>query len=150
MNLHRSATFHWRWPAALGLLVTAAVHVDIAPEHLREAPYAGVLFLVLSAAAAACAVLLVATARRAAWVAAGTLCLAALGAYCLSRSVGLPMLADDIGDWLNPLGVAAVLAEGAVVLISARVLSASSDYRSETATDLLYTVWPAGPTAPEG
>ena len=150
MNFHRSATWQWRGLAALGLLATAAVHIDIAPEHLREAPYAGVLFLALGAAALACAVLLVATARPAAWLAAGTLCLASLGAYCLSRSVGLPMLADDIGDWLNPLGVLAVVSEAAVVLISGRALAATGRYRSVTATDLLYTVLPPSPSAPEG
>jgi hypothetical protein len=32
-------------------------------------------------------------------------------AYVLSRSVGLPQIGDDIGNWLDPLGIAALSAE---------------------------------------
>jgi hypothetical protein len=81
--------------------------------------------------------------ERPAWAGAAALSLAALVAYLLSRSVGLPSLSDDIGDWLNPLGVVAVLAEAAVVLIFGHTQWASRRYRILTATERLYTVDPA-------
>jgi hypothetical protein len=147
MDLAHSSKLGWRWLAAACLAVTAAVHIAIAPDHLREAPYAGVLFIALSCAALAAAILLLATEHRLAWTGAAALSGAALLGYLLSRSVGLPSLGDDIGDWLNPLGVAAVAAETAVILIAGYTQQA---YRIVTATERLYTVVPAGPIDPAG
>lgn len=144
MDMHPSPTLRWRWPAAVCLAAIAAVHIDIAPEHLREAPYAGVLFIALAAAALASAILLLTTNHPLAWAGAAALSLAALVAYLLSRSVGLPSLSDDIGDWLNTLGVVSVLAEAAVILIFGCTQPASRRYRTQIATERLYTVVPAG------
>jgi hypothetical protein len=148
MDLHRAHASNWRWLAVAGLAAIAAIHLDIAPEHLREAPYAGVLFIALSAAALTCAVLLAGTNHRLIWSASAALSLGALVAYGVTRSVGLPMLSDDIGDWLNPLGVAAVVAETAVVVISGHALAGADRYRRRTATVRLYTVVPPNPTDP--
>lgn len=105
------ATSLWRWPAAAALSATAAIHMTLVPEHLHEAPYAGALFIALSAAALATAMVLSATDHDLVWLAALAISLGALVAYFLSRSVGLPSMSDDIGDWANPLGVAAVACE---------------------------------------
>jgi hypothetical protein len=150
MDLRRSHPSQWRWPAAACLAATAAIHAAIAPDHLREAPYAVALFLALSTAALACAVLLAGTNRPVLWRSSAALSLGALVAYGLSRSVGLPMLSDDVGDWLNPLGVVAVLSEAAVLLISGHVLRGARGYRTVTDTVRLYTVIPAGPSEPGG
>lgn len=123
MDLHRSPSSQWRWPTATALAVTAGIHIALVPAHLREAPYAGALFIALSATALVIAILLVACNHRLVWLGAGALSLTALLAYVVSRSVGLPSLADDLGDWLNPLGVAAVLCETAAVLICWHALS---------------------------
>ncbi|HSC03190.1 MAG TPA: hypothetical protein VLC49_07715 [Solirubrobacteraceae bacterium] len=106
----------WRWPAAAALSATAAIHMTLVPEHLHEAPYAGALFIALSAAALASAMVLAATDHELVWLVAIAISLGALVAYFVSRSVGLPSMPDDIGDWANPLGVAAVACE-AVTLI---------------------------------
>ncbi len=109
---------YWRWLSAACLAATAGVHIAIAPEHLREAPYAGVLFIALATAALASALLLATTDHPLAWAGGAGLSLGALLAYFLSRSIGLPSLGDDIGDWLNPLGVLAGVSETAVLLIA--------------------------------
>lgn len=150
MDLHLSSTFRRRWSGAAGLAAIAAVHIDIAPQHLREAPYAGVLFSLLAAAALVSAFVLLITDHPLAWAGAATLCLGAVGAYLVSRSIGLPSLGDDIGDWLNPLGIVAVLCETAVVALAAPVLGAARAYRTVTATERLYTVVPASPIDPAG
>ena len=106
---HRSSV--WRWPAAAALSATAAIHMTLVPDHLREAPYAAALFIALSAAALAIAILLSATDHELVWLAADAISLGAVAAYFLSRSVGLPSMSDDIGDWANPLGLAAVACE---------------------------------------
>jgi hypothetical protein len=140
MDLHLSPASQWRWPAVTALALTAGIHIALVPAHLREAPYAGALFISLSAAALAIAILLVAFDHRLVWLGAGALSLTALLAYVVSRSVGLPLLADDVGDWLNSLGVAAVLSETAAALICWHALSHGSRSSSrgalpEIATD---------------
>ena len=116
--MHESyiTSWSWRWPAAAALSATAAIHMTLVPEHLREAPYAGALFIALSAAALATAMLLSAADHDLAWLAAVAISLGALVAYFLSRSIGLPSLRDDIGDWGNPLGLAAVACEALTLI----------------------------------
>ena len=121
MTLHDSTSI-LRWPAAACLAATAAIHMTLVPDHLREAPYAGALFIALSAAALAGALLLMAVDHELVWTGAAALCLAAVLSYILSRSVGLPSMSDDVGDWLNRLGIAAVACETAAVMICSVVL----------------------------
>jgi hypothetical protein len=112
----------WRWPAAALLAEVAAVHIALVPAHLRDAPYAGAVFIALSAASIGVALLIAVSDQRRAWAAAGGLAAGALVAYVISRSVGLPMMSDDLGDWLNPLGIGAVCAEAITVAICSGVL----------------------------
>lgn len=101
----------WRWVAMAALWANAAIHVDLAPMHLEEATYIGVLFLLLSAAAIVLAVGLALNDSPAVWAAAGVLSLAGLTAFVASRTVGLPLIADDIGSWSEPMEQATLLVE---------------------------------------
>jgi hypothetical protein len=116
----------WRYPAAGLAVVAALAHVPVTPDHLHEAPYVGVLFIVLTV----CCVLLGATLlildSMAAWAALGAACLLAVLAYVVSRTVGLPMMADDVGNWLEPLGVVAILSEGGVVALALLAIGRAS------------------------
>jgi hypothetical protein len=150
MDLHHKPLSHRRWLAAALLDVTAAVHLAIAPDHLHEAPYAGVLFLALAAAALLGAALLLTTDHPLVWAATTALALAALVSYLLSRSVGLPSLSDDVGDWLNPLGVIAAGSEAALAVIGVYALRGAGAYRIVNPTERLYTVAPASPSEPAG
>jgi hypothetical protein len=40
----------------------------------------------------------------------------------ISRAVGLPQGADDIGNWAEPLGLASLFVEGTLVALAATVL----------------------------
>lgn len=149
MHLHRSSALLWRGLTAGCLDVIAVVHIAIAPDHLREAPYAGVLFIALAIAALGNAALLLTTRDERAWVLTAALSGSALAAYLFSRSVGLPLLADDIGDWLNPLGALALLSEVTAVVVSGLALRVGRAYRILSDTERLYTVVPASsPTVP--
>jgi hypothetical protein len=112
-----------RWPAAALLLVVAAVHVQMVPEHLEEAPYVGVLFLALSAVSVALAAVLTRWDTPVVWVATGGVMLLALVAFLASRTVGLPQLGDDVGNWSEPLGFPALAAETMAIAVAAAVLS---------------------------
>ena len=96
--------------------------MTLVPDHLREVPYAGAFFIALSAAALAGALLLMAVDHELVWAGAAALCLSAVISYILSRSVGLPSMPDDVGDWLNRLGIAAVACESAALMICSVVL----------------------------
>jgi hypothetical protein len=56
------------------------------------------------------------------WAAVGTTCSLAVVAFLLSRTVGLPLIADDIGNWLETLGVVSVLTETGVVIMATAAL----------------------------
>jgi hypothetical protein len=113
----------WRVVAAAAAATVAAVHLPLIGPHLTEAPYIGIGFMLLSVAAAVLAVLLLVADTRPLW--RGTLLVAALAltAFLLSRTLGLPMIQDDIGNWSDPLGIIAVLAEAAMVAVAIRQLA---------------------------
>ena len=108
-----------RWPIAAALLVAAGAHVPVIPEHLREAPYMGVLFVGFTVLSAALAIVIaVRGSAPTPFVVAGVLCGAAIAAYCLTRLVAFPQLGDDVGNWGEPAGVVSIVSEAVVVLLS--------------------------------
>ena len=110
---------------ALGTLSlggVAWVHLLDLGGKLSETPYLGYAYIVLVIGALVAAVMLLAN-RRNGWALGGALAVGAILAYVLSRTTGLPYATDDIGNWLEPLGVWALSLEGVVVLLSAYVLS---------------------------
>jgi hypothetical protein len=109
-----------RWPTVVALLVAAAAHVPVIPEHLDEAPYMGVLFVGFTVVAAVLA--LVVAVRGSApmpFVVAGVLCAVAIATYCLTRLIAFPQLADDVGNWGETEGVISIVSEAVVVALSA-------------------------------
>lgn len=111
-----------RFPAAALLLAVAGLHIPIIGQHLREAPYIGVLFVLLVLSASVLAALLLTLDCPLTWLATACVADAAVLAYALSRSVGLPQIGDDIGNWLDPLGIAALSVEILTAVLSVRVL----------------------------
>jgi hypothetical protein len=122
-----------RFPAAALAVAAGLAHVPVTPEHLREAPYIGVLFIMLTVACVVLAALLVTWDHALVWLALGGACLLAVIAYVVSRTMGLPLMADDIGNWWETLGVVSVLTESAVVVLAATVLSTRLSHRTTTA-----------------
>ncbi len=112
----------WRYPAALLAVVAGLAHVPVTPEHLNEAPYIGVLFIVLTAACLILAAALLISDSALVWAATGGTCLLAVVAFVLSRTVGLPLITDDIGNWTETLGVVSLVTETGVVILSALAL----------------------------
>ena len=60
--------------------------------------------------------------RRAWWAAAVLAAGAAIG-YVISRTIGIPGGADDIGNWGEPLGMASLFVEASLIALAAAVLS---------------------------
>lgn len=112
----------WRWVAVGAAVVAAVAHLPVTPEHLHEAPYMGALFaaFALAALAGAAALLLADTAPRYALL--GSLCAVAVATYAATRLVAFPQLADDVGNWTDPLGIVSVATELAAAAACALAL----------------------------
>lgn len=115
-----------RYPAALLAVVAGLAHVPVTPDHLNEAPYIGGLFITLTIACVLLAAALLVWDSPVVWATLGVSCLLAVVAYLLSRTVGLPLMADDVGNWLETLGVVSVLTETGVVMAAAFALRQAS------------------------
>jgi hephaestin len=116
----------WRGVLIAAAIATAACHVPITEDHFHEAPYIGALFVLLEVVSVLLAVLLVRRGSRGLYLAAAVTGGLAIAAYVLSRSVGLPQIRDDVGNWAESLGIVALTAEsvllvGGLVAASGRV-----------------------------
>lgn len=109
--------------AVVGLGCVALIHLLDAHDTFVAAPYKGWLYVGLIAGCLGTAFVLARRSDPRAWLAALLLSLGAFVAFVYSRTVGLPSGADDIGNWWEPLGLASLFVEGAVVVLTAAVLS---------------------------
>ena len=108
MQISRSPS---QWIASLLLLVAGGTHIPLIQDHLEEAPYVGWLFIALSAVCIVLAVAMLFVDNPGVWLVSGAVCLAAVVAFLASRTVGLPQIGDDVGNWTDPLGFPAVASE---------------------------------------
>lgn len=124
-----------RQPARLLLvaaaLVAAAAHVPVIGPHLDEAPYMGVQFILLTTACLLLGGVSLVTSHPAGPTLAGLVCGAAIVGYAATRLVAFPQLADDVDNWLEPLGVVAVLSEAVVVGTALRLRTAGRNTASD-------------------
>lgn len=105
-----------------GAAVAAAAHVPVIGPHLEDAPYMGVLFVLLTWACLFLAAAAVTADDRVIYRLSLLTCGLAMLGYGATRLVAFPQLADDVGRWLEPLGVVSVVAEAVVVGVAASVL----------------------------
>ena len=124
----RSRRLPERWVVAAAAGAAAIAHVPVIGPHLDEAPYMGGLFIVLTAA---CGFLTIAALIRDSGVVYAltvlTCGLAVIG-YIATRLVAFPMLADEVGNWLEPLGVVSITSEA--IAVGAALLALSRHSRS--------------------
>jgi hypothetical protein len=114
--------------AAAAVLVAAA-HVPVIAPHLDEAPYMGVLFVVLTVGCLAIGLAALIRDSAGLYALAVLTCGLAVVGYAATRVVAFPMLADDVGNWLEPLGVVSVLGEVLVIVAAVTALRREHLYR---------------------
>ena len=112
-----------RGVGAAGILGVGLIHFLDVVDKFHETAYIGVLYLALIAGCLVAARHLILVGDRRSWLLAGGLAAATFAAYAVSRTLGLPASGDDIGNWAEPLGLASLFVEGAVVLLSADMLA---------------------------
>lgn len=104
--------------AAAALVAIAVIHVIDLPDTLDETPLIGAgYFLVIATALVGAAVMISVPGPRA-WLLADLIATAAMGAYVLSRTTGLPSDPLDVGNWNCALGIAALSSESLIVLLA--------------------------------
>ena len=112
-----------RAAGVVGLAGIALIHLLDLRRTILGTPYLGWMYIALIIAALACAFELVRTGSRVAWSGGMLLAGGAMLGYVLSRTAGLPGSDDDIGNWLEPLGLASLFVEGLLLAIGAYMLS---------------------------
>jgi hypothetical protein len=110
--------FRWRWALTVCAVISAAAHVPVVGEHLLEAPYMGEEFIVLIVGCLLIGAAALICDSVALYLLAVIACGLAITGYAATRIVAFPRLADDVGNWFEPLGVVSISAEAAVVVIA--------------------------------
>jgi hypothetical protein len=113
-----------RAAGVVGLAGIGLIHLLDLPSKLNETPYLGWMYIGLIVSTILCAFDLVRSGSNRAWMTSGLLALGAMTGYTLTRTVGLPDATGDIGNWLEPLGLASLFVEAALVALGAYVLLA--------------------------
>jgi hypothetical protein len=120
--MHESSRTIARGIATLGLLGIALIHLLDLQSKLSETPYLGALYILLIAASVVVATALMHTDDRRTWRAAGGIAAITLVAYVVNRTMGMPGATDDVGNWLEPLGLASLFVEGVTALVAGYAL----------------------------
>jgi hypothetical protein len=107
-----------RITAALALAADIAIHADLAPDHLKEVPYLGALFVELCVLLTAVLIGVIFAPRLdIVWIGGAALSGGAAVAFIISRTVGLP---DVHETWTSDGGLGlASLPAAAIFLICA-------------------------------
>lgn len=112
----------YRWIIIAAAVVAAVAHIPVIAPHLDEAPYMGVLFIVLTVACLVLAAAMAVHDSPIVYALSVLTCGLAVAGYAATRLVAFPMLADDVGNWLEPLGVVSIVSESVVVIGSVGAL----------------------------
>ncbi len=114
-----------RATVAVGLAGIALIHLLDSIGKWSETRYLFWMYVALMVASLATAGWVLFTRSRTALLAAAAVAASALVGYVVNRTVGLPGATDDIGNWTEPLGLASLFVEGAVVAASLAGLGAA-------------------------
>lgn len=114
----------------VGLLGLALIHLLDVLSKFQETPYLGVMYVALMVASVAVAFAILHFGSRLTWMLGAGLAAATLLGYVFSRTTGLPSATGDIGNWSEPLGLASMFVEGALIVLCGYGLSLSRRERA--------------------
>jgi hypothetical protein len=115
--------------AAIGLFCVAVIHALNTQGQLNSAAWLTAGLAVLALVAPVAGLWLLTRPTSLAWAMAGLLCLGAAFGYILTRSVPVPGDTGNVGNWLEPLGLAALITEWIVVILAAMTLTVAARRR---------------------
>ena len=113
---------HRKIVTSVGLAAVAAVHIIDLPGKWEEVRYLGIAYLFLIAGSFFVMERIIVHGKKIDFQAAAGLSLAVIIAYVINRTVGMPGAMDDIGNWLEPLGLFSVFLDAYVLWNAFRAL----------------------------
>ena len=131
-----------RAAAIVGLAGVALIHLLELQTKFQEVPYLGMGYVLLIVASVVAAALLVHSNSRAGWVIGGGAALGGLLGYSLTRTIGLPQSTDDIGNWLEPVGLASLFVEASVAALAGYAMATFSPAISRVKADRSPSILP--------
>ena len=120
---HLAADPATRAVGAAGLIAVGIIHALEIPGQLSGAVWLTAGFCLLAVVAPIAGLWLVLRPTVLAWQFGGLLCVLTAAGYGLTRSVGMPGDPADVGNWLEPLGVASLITETIVVILAGLALA---------------------------
>ena len=101
--------------AVSGLIVVGIIHALEIQGQLSGAAWLTAGFVLLAVSAPLAGIWLLIRPAMPSWAFGGLVCLSAALGYIITRSIPVPGDQGDFGNWLEPLGVAALITEWIVV-----------------------------------
>lgn len=114
-----------RGAAATGLVTVGVIHALEIQGQLGFAVWLTAGFFLLAAGAPLLGLWLLVRPSWRSWLAGGVTCAGALAGYILTRSLAVPGDPGDRGNWLEPLGLAAIIIELTIVILAALALGST-------------------------
>jgi len=105
------------WLAIGLILIAGIVHLIDAQDAYQEAAYKGILFYSHFLVSLLIAIGIFQNIPSA-WKLGAVISIISISLYCLSRSVGLPMIPAEPDAWFEPLGVISFVAEGLFIFLA--------------------------------
>jgi hypothetical protein len=102
----------------VGMAAIAMIHILDAPGTFEGVKYIFWLYIAIIVGAIPFSILLLQWPSRLAWIGPALLAVGPLIGFLLTRTTGLPGDSDDIGNWLESLGLASMFVEVAVLSLS--------------------------------
>ena len=126
-----------RWAGVLLIVACGLIHLISAPDHLQEATYVGVLF-VINFAGALVAAFGIYRDRLWGWLLGALVAGGAFVMFVVSRLIGLPAYQEHVGMWIGEsfgdrLGIPSLIIEAPLVVLAAIVVARRA--REEQAAD---------------
>lgn len=105
------------WLGVVLMMIMGVVHLLDAQSAFDDATYKGWLFVAYGLFAFIAAIGIYRGKQTWGWKFGALVAVSTLLGYIASRTIGLPQLPAEPDAWLEPLGVASVVAEGAFLIV---------------------------------
>lgn len=116
---------------SLGLIAIAIIHILDLPSKWSEVKYLGVGYVAVIIASLVLVERIVLKKNIVDYYLSAALAGGVLTGFIITRTVGLPGAMDDIGNWLEPVGLVSIVVEAFVVWNSLRAVREFNTNKSE-------------------
>jgi len=120
-----------RGAVSLGLAAIAVIHMLDLPGKWSETRYLGWGYIFIISSSLVLMERVIVRGSNSDFVTSGALALSIIVGFVINRTIGMPGAMDDIGNWLEPLGMVSLFAEGFVLWQSIRAVQETRPSKTE-------------------